>query len=197
MTYNEKYFETGNYIDYHERAPRYYKLAKEIIQLLENLNLIKDNSSFLDYGCATGHLIGGIIRAGYKNVCGMDISDYAISECQKAGYTVFDANNDEVYIPVDVMTALDVFEHMTDDEILHIFKSKKVEANVLIVRIPVKIPPDNDFYLDISRKDKTHINCKSKYEWISFFRNLGYSTHFELNLSTIYTSPGVISLLIL
>ena len=62
--------------------------------------------------------------------------------------------------------------------------------NVLIVRIPCSTN-DKDFHLEISKKDKTHINCKTKKNWIKFLNKLGYSLIGTLNLKQIYDSDGV------
>ena len=78
---------------------------------------------------------------------------------------------------------------MTDQQIKQLFKTITVEK--LLVRIPCAIDTNPSiFHLEISRKDKTHINCKTSKEWILFFKDLGYQNCFRLNLTTIYDSDG-------
>ena len=72
-------------------------------------------------------------------------------------------------------------------ELYNVFSS----AEVLIARIPVTGPEEKQFHLDVSRRDITHINCKTKKEWASILKNFGYSAILDLNLSTIYSSTGV------
>ena len=50
----------------------------------------------------------------------------------------------------------------------------EINSNIILVRIPCSLEGQKDFYLEISRADKTHINCKSKNQWIDFFKKIGF-----------------------
>ena len=66
---------------------------------------------------------------------------------------------------------------------------QKIKAKRLLVRIPCSSEEEpNEFYLEISRLDPTHINCKPASKWVDFFNHLGYNHIFKLNMSTIYNS---------
>jgi len=193
--YPEEYYKTLNYSDYLEREPRYIKTAQEIIDILKRLSLIHNNSHILDYGCALGFLMKGFKEQGYSEIMGFEISEWARDYAHKNGHRVF-SNLDHIgeYL-FDLIIALDVFEHLSDEELIVVLSV--ISAKVMIVRIPVAEPPEKDFYLSVTKKDPTHINPKSKEEWINFFRGFGFNTFLKLNLFSLYDSKGVLCLLIL
>lgn len=187
--YDEKYYNSLNYADYMSRQPRYLKLAKETTDLLDQLSLIHKDVNILDYGCSVGFLMSGLKAVGFKHVDGVDVSDWAIERAKEKDLRVTrDING--LYNIYRLMYALDVFEHMKDKEIINIFN--KLHPKLLIVRIPCGEGIVKDFHLEVSRRDKTHINCKSREQWIKFLINkCGFSGCLKLNLNTIYDNPGV------
>jgi len=88
-----------------------------------------------------------------------------------------------------------VFEHMSDETIKDVITT--LEPKAMVVRIPSSTDGGKTFHLEVSRADPTHINCKTKEQWIVFFQGLGYRTFLKLNLFTVYDTPGVSCLLIL
>ncbi len=189
--FEEHYFKNLNYSNYLERSDRYIKTAEEINFYFSKLGLIESGSKILDYGCGVGFLINAFNKLGFKNVYGYDISKWATNYARKLNCKIkkkYDGN-------YDIGIFLDVLEHMEDKEIKKVFK--KAKFNKLLVRIPVSInKKKRKFYLKISRVDKTHINCKTKNEWIKLFKNFGFKKFLKLNLNTIYDSKGCLCLLI-
>lgn len=183
--FSEQYYKSVNYVNYLQREEKYKKLAKELVSFLENICLINKNSEILDFGCAVGFLTKSIFDLGYQNIYGVDISDWALEKAKNYNLCF----SKDVNKKSDVMIVLDVFEHMDD---INIKKSiLKAEPSIIICRIPVCKNKGEDFYLEVSKKDITHINCKTKQQWKSFFKENGYSTCLHLNLNTIYDSEGV------
>lgn len=197
--YNADYYKSSNYADYLERADRYKKTAKELAGLLHSLNLIQKDSLIVDHGCAIGFLLEGFKELGYANVLGLEISEWARAEAKKRGNVVWDSSNYDwvswVGQRIDLMVSLDVFEHMTDQEVYNLLFFAKPKA--LLVRIPTSTDGGKSFHLEVSRADPTHINCKTKEQWIELFKSFGYQTFLRLNLFTVYDTPGVSCLLIL
>ena len=181
--YTEDYFKSANYSDYSERRERYIMTAKNIIYLLESLSFIDSDTRILDYGCAVGFLIEGFKKYGY-NIFGYDISDWAISQARNKGLTIIDNLENSA----DFMIALDVFEHMPDEEISSVLST--VQASAILVRIPCA-EEGTDFHLAVSRKDPTHINCKNKEAWKRYFKDQGFGIALKLKLETVYDSKGV------
>jgi hypothetical protein len=90
---------------------------------------------------------------------------------------------------------MDVFEHMTDLQVGTVLRTSKAKA--VLARIPSSTDGGKTFHLEVSRADPTHINCKTKEQWIEFFKSFGYQTFLKLNLYCVYDTPGVTCLLIL
>ena len=153
--YDKQYFNTKNYKNYFERKDRYFKMAEELYQSFNKIGLLDKNTKILDYGCAVGFLIKGFENMGFKNVYGYDISEWAIEQAKKINCKILKKIDSHYNMGI----FLDVLEHMKDEEIFNVFNNTSFDY--MIVRIPCshESNPDN-FYLDISKIDETHINCK-------------------------------------
>ena len=185
QVFDEQYYRSNNYVDYLSKRERYVKTAEEIQQVFHKFSLINQDSAILDYGCSLGFLIKGFEKAGFKNVCGYDISDWAVAQARKNDCRILD----HAQGTFDLGIFLDVLEHMTDQQIAELFSALKL--NKVLVRIPCAVVAQPDqFHLEVSRRDVTHINCKTDLAWIEMFKHLGYRNCFRLNMSTIYDSPG-------
>src|SRR5574337_1480827 len=116
--YNSEYYRSSNYADYLERADRYKKTAYELVDLLRRLNLISKDSMIVDYGCAVGFLLEGFKELGYPRLLGYEISDWAVQEGRSRGNNIhyWGAFHYDPFC-TKVMTALAVFEHMTDEKV--------------------------------------------------------------------------------
>jgi len=183
--FNEEYFKSNNYANYLSKKERYIKTADELFHILNKFGIIYPDTKILDYGCSVGFLIQGLKKIGCQNVLGYDISEWAATEAKKAGCNILESPEGEF----DLGIFLDVLEHMTDQQILDLFKNVKIEK--ILVRIPCASHTNPTiFHLEVSRKDETHINCKTDVEWILFFEKLGYKKYFRLNFNTIYDSEG-------
>jgi len=185
QVFDEQYYRSNNYVDYLSKRERYVKTAEEIQQVFHKFSVIDQDSSILDYGCSLGFLINGFEKAGFKNVSGYDISDWAVEQARKNGCNILN----HAHGTFDLGIFLDVLEHMSDQQIAELFAGLKLDK--VLVRIPCAVAEKPDeFYLEVSRRDITHINCKTDQDWIAMFKSLGYRNCFRLNMSTIYDSPG-------
>jgi hypothetical protein len=181
MTFDKEYYESNNYTNYLARQDRYIRLAEEVVDYLKKMNLVQ--SPILDFGCAVGFLLEGLKKHG--DCYGVEISEWAIEEATKRGHDVrreiMDVNHGLVF-------ALDVFEHMPEGELTKFFY--KLDANAIVFRMPICANSGEDYVLECSRVDPTHLIRWTKEEWKKFFNSHGYITT-DLQLSTIYNSEGV------
>jgi len=184
--YNESYYNSNNYHNYSERAERYHRLARELVHLLDSISLIDKNSIVFDYGCAFGFLLEGFKDQGIT-AFGYDISEYARNIAKERQNSILD---EMTFIKSDLTVFMDVLEHMTDEQIIDTFTY--IDSNIIICRIPCGYDSEQ-FYLEISRNDPGHINCKKKDEWKEFLGRFGYTKFLHLNLNSIYDSKGVFS----
>lgn len=190
MKYEEDYYKTLNYSDYLSRGVRYEKTAQELSSLLRSVGLLKKGSKVLDYGCAVGFLTKAFQQLGYASF-GFDISTWATEQAELNGVSMLsNAEGD-----FDCVFYLDVLEHMTDSEIIEVFSN--VDSPCSIVRIPCSTDEGKTYHLEISNKDKTHINCKTKACWKKFFLDQGVKTILPINTLTVYDSEGVFCALLI
>ena len=183
--YTEEYFKSNNYVNYLSKKERYARTADEIYQTFTKFDILNKESIILDYGCSLGFLINGFEKIGVSKIYGYDISEWAVEQAKKNQCKIISTLEGTF----DLGIFLDVLEHMEDSEIIKVFS--KIHFNYVLVRIPCSVEENpTKFHLEISRADKTHINCKTKKTWIEFFKKLGYSKHLYLNMSTIYNSDG-------
>jgi len=190
----------SNYRNYNLHK-KYKMLALEIKMILG----LEKNDIVLDYGCATGLLIKQLLQ--HVKLCyGTDISSWAIEYgWKKNGLKghIFHYNKDFLSMPVNYILMLDVLEHCTEEELKDILNrcinNKKLSK--IVLRVPISDKEGNDFVLEVSKNDKTHIQCHSRKWWIKLFNKYG----FELDeficdaplyvgaKPTIYNSEGVLA----
>jgi SAM-dependent methyltransferase len=78
LTYGEEYFDGHTPWGY--GGYRYDGRFSEVVDRLIAHYKLTSNSHILDIGCAKGFLLFEFYKKGFKNVWGVDISDYAISQ---------------------------------------------------------------------------------------------------------------------
>jgi len=184
MIFDQEYYQSVNYVDYLNRKDRYVQLADEVMSHLKVHNL--DKGPILDFGCAVGFLLESLHDLGYKDSYGSDISDWAIQEAKKKDLIVW---NQPCYGTTHgVVFSLDVFEHMSEKELDDFMQS--IQTKIIVFRIPIRQEGDDDYFLECSRADPTHVICWTKNQWEEYFRKHEYIT-LDLNLHTIYNSTGV------
>lgn len=183
--FDKDYFQSANYTNYLDRQEKYTRTAEEIFDRLKTFGLLNKKYSVLDYGCAVGFLSHGFRELGISDIDSYDISQWAKQQARARGCRVVESLRDSY----DIGIFLDVLEHMEDSNIEQVFRETKF--NSILVRIPCSVPAEpNKFYLEVSRRDSTHINCKTPEQWINKFRDLGYGTCLPITMNTIYNSPG-------
>lgn len=183
--FDKKYYESNNYTNYLDRQDRYVRLAEEISDFLSKMNLLQE--PVLDFGCAVGFLLKGLEERNI-DCYGVDISEWALEQARKRGHDVSTQVNWD--LDHGVVFGLDVFEHMTEDDLNHFFQ--KIKTKCIVFRMPICANEGEDYVLECSRVDPTHVICWTKQQWIDYFRNHGF-LNIDLNLSTIYNSEGVYS----
>lgn len=191
--FTEEYYSSINYSDYALRKQKYKSTAEDIVKYFFPKSMEYDHKgeySVLDYGCAIGMLLDGVRdKTPHASLAGYDISQWAINNPVSDGLSL--TNDSSILLePHDLTTALDVFEHMFDADLVRLLD--QLNTHKLLVRIPVKCNSDqtNDFHLEVSRRDRSHVNCKTKGEWIDFIEDQGYQYISTINLPTIYDARG-------
>ncbi len=187
--FNETYYSSGNYNNYLER-----KFDEQADNIINIFNLEK-NDKILDYGCALGGLLNALKEKGYENLTGTDISFWAIeSGKQKYNLNLQHYNRNLLTENWDVIILLDVLEHVNTEELdkIILLLSRIEIAKGIIIRLPVSKNESEDFVLECSKKDKTHIQCHCKEWWKTKFKEYNFNIDQVITMDTMYESEGVL-----
>lgn len=192
--FGQDYFvggERSNYSDY--RAKRFDGLADDLIKSLP----LRPMDSIIDFGCATGALMHALKRKGIHNVKGTDVSMWAVNY----GRDTFGFSYDQLQYfnlnllcePKEWIIALDVLEHCPPGELERILQTMKDHPpkKGLAVRIPVSAKEGEDFVLDVSKNDRTHVQIHEAQYWRLVLGDYGFAETKKLNEKNIYDSKGV------
>ena len=189
--FEEEYFSTGNYANYRQR--KFDGLAQDLIQILP----IRPIDRIIDFGSGVGGLIYSLKKERIHNIHGTDLSTWAIEwGRQQYGLSVAELqyyNRNLLCEDKDWLIALDVFEHCPNGELESILDllNKYPPLKGLVVRIPVSAKEGEDFVLEVSRNDRTHVQIHSKTILKNIFKQYGFEEKVLLNTKHIYDSEGV------
>lgn len=179
----------SNYIDY--RTKKFSVLADNIIEVFG----CGDGDSILDFGCATGALLKEFKNRGYTNIKGTDISNWAIEYGKDnfgLGKELEFYNRNLLCEPFDYMIMLDVLEHLPDYELETVLGlAVKGLRKKLIVRIPVSSEEGEDYFLDVSKNDRTHIQIHDVNWWTNKIKSFGLRFLGYVDEEAIYDDEGV------
>ena len=190
LPFEEHYFKDSKISNYRDYVARKYEQC-----CLDLISLgMEKQHRILDFGCATGALLKELVKRGYVNACGTDVSYWAVNygrtmygltDCQIQYY-----NPNLLEAGADWIIALDVFEHIGDEEMQNILGL--IRCDKLVMRVPVSAGEGGPFVLEISRNDQTHIQCHTKEWWLGLFEP--YIRNREpITLPSIYDSDGVLA----
>lgn len=197
LTFEQYYFGNSEYSNY----DRYdHKCYDNLVEKLISTCNVHISDTIIDYGCATGLLLRAFKKRGYCNLIGTDISYWAINQGRKQyglSSELQHYNRNLLEVPKDWLIMLDVLEHIpTLDELNNMFQliSQSTIRKGFIVRIPVSKHEGEDFYLEVSRNDKTHTQSHSTDWWLRFFKQHNLRlTRFFNEEPYIWNSTGVLA----
>jgi len=192
MQFWKDYFidsKISNYQDYTKK--KYWDLCEELIELFN----IKKDDKLLDRWCATWNLVKEFVDRWYNNILGSDISpwaiEYGITNWLWEHLKHFDLSlleHDNKYIIIN-----DVLEHMTEKDIVNILEKSKWN---IILRVPVCAKVWEDYVLECSRVDRTHIIRWTKEQRIGLFKLCWYHV-IQVKWKHFYDSDGVLACILI
>ena len=166
----------------------YYESNKQNKDRIGNIfyyNVIKKNfnfKSFLDYGCGLGFLLKRIEKdKKIKVISGYDINKFAICKSKEnTSRSVIYENIEDIKDKFDLISVLHIIEHIDDDNLKDTFSKIKKLLNKdgnLLIATPAKNALAHNLKKNswIGYKDKTHINLKTKNEWVTFFKKENFN----------------------
>lgn len=170
--YDEDYFEHGpiagvsGYMNYSWMPERTLRMAHHLIQELP----ITKGQRVLDFGCAKGFLVKAL-RILDVEAWGVDVSEYAIAhaDAEVREFCHRGWPRDQRF---EWMVAKDVFEHLTEEELIHILGLAR--ANVERMFIAVPLGDGERFTVPAYDADVTHRLAKTKEWWHEVFEKSGW-----------------------
>lgn len=145
----------------------------EVVKWL-NIVLQFNDKSVLDVGCAVGSYLNEIQKLGGR-ICGIDISEYAISKARQnlpQGVFIKSSAENIIYIAkrFDIIYTCEVFEHIPDKEAIEAF-----------IGIRERLKNEGIFYFQVcagdehsEEEDAGHINIKPFKEWQEMIEDVGF-----------------------
>lgn len=186
--YDEDYFERGVesgkslYSNYQWLPELTIPLAHRIIR---RLSLIPQNK-VLDFGCAKGFLVKAL-RLLDIDAYGVDISDYALQECDKdvSEYLLTHSwwESLAAFKDWDLVIAKDVLEHLTEQELDQTLYRFSLITRKLFVVVP--LGNGERFTIEAYEHDKTH-QLRKPLDWWS-----GKLTEHFNDVSACYGIVGI------
>jgi len=123
--------------------------------------------SVLDLGCGRGCYL--YFWKWYVNKSlGIEISEWAIKNAFTSGMIIGDISNEKKYIgcEADLITAIDVLEHLSDEDLDKTLTNISKYGKKFLFSIPFIGDPNLE-------ADSTHIQKKTKEEWIKLIESYG------------------------
>jgi SAM-dependent methyltransferase len=186
--YDENYFQHGietgksNYQNYRWVPELTIPMAMTTIDYLG----IKKGQSVLDFGCALGYLVKAL-RLLHREAWGVDISEYALSNLDKAVENFCFHVSDLYVMPknkYDFCIAKDVFEHLQKSSLEETLASI-IKARILFVVVP--LGKEGVFTAPANRIDKSHVICEELKWWEGSFLKTGW----QLQRKSCYKIEGI------
>ena len=178
------YFDSCDYPAYqgYEYDSRYVQAAHSIVQLFD----LEPSALIYEVGCAKGFLLVEFLKLGYQ-VCGLDYSSYAISNCHPLLSNFLCTGNASVdYHPLskdcDLIISKECLPHLEIAEIqcaLDLMYQQVSNPTNIILQIQV-IQSSSDA-ISIRKFDPTHKTLLTQDEWVEFLSASDFSgtVHFK------------------
>lgn len=145
--------------------PAFIALANQTAEQIKGLGV-----TVMDYGAGTGVYADAYNKAGFDVLIWEKFNSHKEYIKEKAPHIVII----DKPITTDIMSFIEVAEHMTDKELNALFK--KIKPNYILFSSTSQ-KTDNDL-------EWGHINIKEQAEWDSYFKGIGYNIYKHLSIPT-------------
>ena len=174
--YNEDYFRNAGHGNYEYRKRYFNLIASKLIQEFHPKRV-------LDIGCTGGDLICAMRQLNIDAI-GIDVNQYALHHSidEIKGYVIAIGDNQKNF-PIkndsfDMVTSLEVIEHLNYDNILNLLSELRRILNpngILFLTTPT--PPMNEKvweHLRFLRESEIHKNVHTEAFWIKLLESNGF-----------------------
>ncbi len=178
------YFDSCEYPAYqgYEYDSRYVSAAQSIVQLFN----LRPTALIYEVGCAKGFLLVEFLKLGYQ-VCGLDYSSYAISNCHPLLTNFVCTGNASVDIhplskDCDLVISKECLPHLEIAEIQGALDLMYQQvANPSNIMLQIQVIQSSSDAVKIRKFDPTHKTLLTQDEWIKLLSASGFSgtVHFK------------------
>ena len=132
--------------------------------------------SVLDLGCGRGCYLY-FWRWFVEDSCGIELSKWAVEHAYTNQIVVGDISNEEIFKPKvdwDLITAIDVLEHLDDEQLDRTLKNMSKNGKKFIFSIPFDKDEETGESADANLfLDSTHKQFKSRTQWKKLIKSYG------------------------
>lgn len=167
-------FVYETYADTYLNDLNYHKLFDHTADhLIKHLN----PKTVLELGCGPGIFISALLQRGV-DAKGIDKNRH-FKKLNENPIILADLKTYRIEQPVDVITSIEVFEHLTDEELDNILSQVADNCKWFVFSsTPHSSPTDAEW---------GHVNIKSRADWISYFKPYDLSLTHNWALPTHWT----------
>lgn len=165
--------------DFSSYQKRYYLWKSYLQQFLPE----NKNTSILEIGCGTGFNLFSLMKMGYKNAFGIDVSPECITICKKMNFNclLIDKSNEEKFYrdcknKFNIVILYDILEHYSPEDASDILLQVKTVLNkdgLVIISLP---NADHPFSNTLLFADITHKFIYNEKSLSQLLRNCGFKS---------------------
>ena len=188
-TFGEDYYMNGiesgvsNYVDYKWLPELTLPMAKSFMDIFG----VEKGDTILDFGCSRGYFVKAL-REHHVEAFGVDISEWAIKNCDKDVVGCVFNKLEYCPSPFDYIFSKDVLEHIPMDELVKIIpRLLSVCGDAAIFIVPLAKSEGGEYIYPNDELDKTHIHRKTLQGWVDLIEPFA-------NDFTIFVSQKIPSL---
>lgn len=184
-SYDKEYFENGIssgvscYVNYRWLPNLTLPMCESIIDFAN----IKKSDTILDYGCAKGFIVRAMVELGY-DCHGVDISEYAIKNCDPSIRDRVKILADYELGKYDFILCKDVLEHVSYGTLPVLLKKLRLSCKKLFVIVP--LGENGKYVIEEYEKDITHVIREDLGWWSRVLSEAGFE-----DIKSSYRAPGI------
>ncbi len=179
FVYGEDFFSFGrSYFDGGSKAAAYRQYQYDgrfkpgIKQFAEQIPL-SEASAILELGCAKGYILYEFFNSGYRNIHGVDLSEYAINQAPKAIRDRLICSDALDYLvstdqDFDLIISKEMLPHVASEKIDHLLNqiAQSTKKNGLVY-LEIQTASDEASETLIKKFDPTHQTILNKSDWVA------------------------------
>lgn len=152
----------SNYVDYKWLPELTLAMARSFMEIFG----VDKGDTVLDFGCARGYFVKAL-REHYVEAFGVDISEWAINNCDKDVVGCVFNKLEYCPSPFDYIFSKDTFEHIPTEELTKILeKLFSICGKAVIFIVPLAKSEGGEYIYPNDELDKTHIHRKTLQGWV-------------------------------